>query len=136
MLPFIIFWHLLNWSRDGNDGPWSSFPIQVGTPSQDVKVLISTAGTQTWVVAPEGCTNTDPTNCATLRGGEYLLNQSSTYVPNLTNTSSNIYNLSFESSLGDAGFGRYGFDDITMGWQGSGGPMLKNQTFAGIATKV
>ncbi|TVY48456.1 Candidapepsin-8 [Lachnellula cervina] len=120
---------------DGNDGPWSSFPIQVGTPSQDVKVLISTAGTQTWVVAPEGCTNTDPSNCATLRGGEYLLNQSSTYVPNLTNTSSNIYNLSFESSLGDAGFGRYGFDDITMGWQGSGGPMLKNQTFAGIATK-
>ncbi|TVY38218.1 Candidapepsin [Lachnellula subtilissima] len=121
---------------DGNDGPWSSFSLQVGTPSQDVKVLISTAGTQTWVVAPDGCTPTDPSNCATLRGGEYLLNQSNTYVPNLTNLSSNIYNLSFESSLGDTGLGRYGFDDVTLGWQGSGGPMLKNQTVAGIATKA
>ncbi|TVY15280.1 Candidapepsin-8 [Lachnellula arida] len=121
---------------DGNDGPWSSFPLQVGTPSQDVKVLISTAGIQTWVVAPEGCTSTDPSNCATLRGSEYLFNQSTTYVPNLTNLSSNIYNLSFESSLGDMGLGRYGFDDVTLGWQGSGGPALKNQTIAGIATKA
>ncbi|TVY32123.1 Candidapepsin [Lachnellula occidentalis] len=123
-------------SRDGNDGPWSSFSLQVGTPSQNVKVVISTAGTQTWVVAPDGCISTDPTNCATLRGGEYMFNESNTYVPNLTNLSSNIYNLSFESSLGDTGLGRYGFDDVTLGWQGSGGPILKNQTIAGIATKA
>lgn len=32
---------------DGNDGPWSSFVIQVGTPAQNVKTLISTAGYQT-----------------------------------------------------------------------------------------
>jgi hypothetical protein len=132
-----FFSHLLLIStRDGNDGPWYSFSLQVGTPSQNVKVLISTAGTQTWVVAPDGCTPLDPSNCAISRGGEYLCNQSSTHVPNLTNVSSNIHNLSFESSLGYTGLGRYGFDDITLGWQGSGGPMLKNQTIAGIAAKV
>lgn len=98
--------------------------------------MISTAGTQTWLVATEGCTTRDPSNCGTLRGNLYNFNQSSTYAPNLTNVTSNIYNLSFESSLGYSGFGRYGFDDITLGWQGSGGPMLKNQTLAGIATKV
>jgi hypothetical protein len=64
--------------RDGNDGPWSSFTLQIGTPPQDVKVFISTAGTQTWVVVPEGGGSSDPSNCPALRGGEFALNQSST----------------------------------------------------------
>ena len=37
---------------DGNDGPWSSFALRLGTPAQTVKVMISTAGSQTWVVLP------------------------------------------------------------------------------------
>jgi hypothetical protein len=37
--------------------------------------------------------------------------------------------------LGYDGKGRYGFDDITLGFQGGGGASLKNQTVAGIATK-
>lgn len=45
---------------DGNDGPWSSFVLRVGTPAQTVKVMISTAGSQTWVVLPDGCTSLDP----------------------------------------------------------------------------
>ncbi|TVY42038.1 hypothetical protein LSUB1_G002993 [Lachnellula subtilissima] len=43
------------WNREGNDGPWSSFPILVGSPAQDTRVLISTASTSTWVVAVQGC---------------------------------------------------------------------------------
>jgi hypothetical protein len=126
---------LLTGVRDGNDGPWSSFTIQVGTPAQDVKVFISTASTQTWVVVPQGCTSSDPPNCGQLRGGEFVVNQSSTWVPNLANISSNIYYLGLESNLGYQGAGQYGFDEITLGWQGSGGPALANQTAAGIATK-
>ena len=31
--------------------------------------------------------------------------------------------------------GSFGFDDVTLGWGGSGGPSLKNQTVGGIASK-
>jgi hypothetical protein len=37
--------------------------------------------------------------------------------------------------LGYSGKGRYGFDNITLGYIGSGGPTLANQTVATIATK-
>jgi len=53
---------------EGNDGPWSTFAIRVGTPEQVFHVLISTAGQETWVPVPEGCLSTDPSNCGALRG--------------------------------------------------------------------
>lgn len=121
--------------RDGNDGPWSSFTIQVGTPPQVVKILISTAATQTWVVLPQGCTTSDPSNCETSRGGHYLINKSSTWQPNTAALNNSIYYLGLEGSLGYTGNGLYGFDDVILGWPGSGGPALKNQTVAGIAAK-
>jgi hypothetical protein len=37
--------------------------------------------------------------------------------------------------LNYTGKGRYGFDDITLGYIGSGGLAVKNQSIAGIATK-
>ncbi|PVH79808.1 acid protease [Cadophora sp. DSE1049] len=120
---------------EGNDGPWSTFTLQIGTPPQNVKVLVSTASTQTWAVATEGCGAGDITDCPKLRGGQYNYTASSTWAPNLANVSNNIYELGLESGLGLVGNGRYGFDDITLGFQGSGGPTLKNQTVAGIAAK-
>ncbi|RDL35259.1 uncharacterized protein BP5553_07190 [Venustampulla echinocandica] len=123
----------LDW--DGNDGPWSSFALQAGTPPQTIKVLPSTAGFQTWAVTPEGCVSGDPVDCQKLRGEFYNYKESSTYAPNLANVSSSIYGLDLEAGLGYTGKGRYGFDDIGLGWQGSGGPTLHNQTIAGIATK-
>ena len=118
---------------DGNDGPWSSFEIQVGTPSQNLKVFISTSGYQTLVVVPEGCIASYGADCTNIRGGEFHLNQSSTWVTNTANLSSNIYDLEVDSSLGIYGKAELGFDDITLGWQGSGGPSLQNQTVGGFA---
>jgi hypothetical protein len=46
-----------------------------------------------------------------------------------------IYELGLESNLGYSGNDRYGFNDVTLGFQGSSGPILKNQTVAGVATK-
>ncbi|RDW70342.1 hypothetical protein BP5796_08739 [Coleophoma crateriformis] len=120
---------------DGNDGQWSTFPIQVGTPPQLVKVLPGTSAYQTLVVLPQGCIETDPSDCAQQRGGQFLVNSSSTWQANLANLTSNIYPLEIETRLGLTGRGLYGFDDITIGFQGAGGPQLKNQTIAGIATK-
>ncbi|MCJ1455419.1 hypothetical protein MMC28_005774 [Mycoblastus sanguinarius] len=117
----------------GNDGPWSSFTLQIGSPAQDVEVLISTAGFQTWAVVPQGCTSSDPTNCATLRGGEFVPSQSSTWKQNNV-TANGTFNLEIEANLGYSGNGEYGYDTVILGWQGSGGPSLDQQIIAGIAT--
>ncbi|KAE9375809.1 acid protease [Stipitochalara longipes BDJ] len=122
-------------SWDGNDGPWSTFVFQIGTPPQTIKLLPSTASDQTWVVATEGCQTGDPSDCHTLRGELYDYNTSSTWDPNLSSLSSDIYPLELEVALNYTGNGRYGFDDITLGYVGSGGLAVKNQSIAGIATK-
>ncbi|RDL41501.1 uncharacterized protein BP5553_01480 [Venustampulla echinocandica] len=122
-----------NW--DGNDGSWSSFPFQVGNPAQNVRLFVATASHQTVVVLPEGCIASDPSNCADLRGGEYHTNASSTWFKNTANLTTNIYPLQMGQQLGYTGRAALGSDDITLGWQGAGGPTVKNQTVAGIATK-
>ena len=117
----------------GNDGPWSSFTIQVGSPAQDVEVLVSTAGYQTWVVVPQGCTSSDPLNCATRRGNEFNLSQSSSWKQNNV-TANGTFTLGIEANLGYTGNGEFGYDTVALGWQGSGGPSLEQQIVAGIAT--
>lgn len=121
--------------REGNDGPWSSFTIEIGTPVQSVNVFVSTASSQTWGVDPQGCTNTDPSDCSTERGRFYNYSESASWVPNMSNITTTIYDLALESNLGYTGKGRYGFDNITLGYSGGGGPTLANQTVASIATK-
>ena len=90
--------------------------------------MVSTSGTATWVVLPEGCTTNGPSNCGTLRGQEFNITASSTWIPN------NFYGLQLESNLGYTGNGQFGFDTVGMSWQGSGGPLLNHQVVAGIAT--
>jgi hypothetical protein len=96
-----------------------------------MKILISTAATQTLVVFPEGCTASDPPNCGELRGGEFLFNQSKTWVNNIVD-STNTFTLNLEPSFGYSASGEYGFDTITLGELGGGGPTLTNQIVAGI----
>jgi hypothetical protein len=56
---------------DGADGSWSTFTISVGTPGQDFRVLPSTKGGVTYVIAEEGCLDgLDPVDCPQLRGIE------------------------------------------------------------------
>lgn len=119
---------------DGNDGPWSSFAIQVGTPAQTVKVLISTASYQTWVVLPQGCTSKDPSNCESSRGEIFHPDQSRTWIKN-NFTANGTFSFPLESNLGYVSNAEYGYDTLTLGWKGSGGSPLQHQVVAGIATK-
>ena len=119
---------------DGNDGPWSSFTIQIGTPPQVVKVLPSTAGSQTYTVLPQGCTPSDPANCTVSRGGAFQPNSSSTWRQN-NGTANGQFPLLLDANLGYTGIGLYGYDTVALGGQGSGGPMLEQQAVAGITTK-
>src|SRR6186713_387276 len=113
-------------ARDGNDGPWSSFSIQVGSPPQSVRLLPGTSATAAnaiWVVRPEGCTKNDSIDCRNLRGSEFLPNASTTWsadaLPNDGLLSLVLYE---ENKLGYEGNAYYGFDTINLGWKGSGLP--------------
>jgi hypothetical protein len=100
-----------------------------------VKVFASTASYQNFVIAPEGCQSGEPIDCHSQRGELFNNNASSTWVPNLSDPSSSIYNLDLDTNLNYTGKGRYGFDDLTLGYIGAGGQSIKNQTVAAIATK-
>ncbi|KAL9120204.1 MAG: hypothetical protein Q9187_003238 [Circinaria calcarea] len=113
--------------------------MQVGTPAQNVRLLPGTSATSCtaiWVVLPEGCIAGDPSDCASLRGFVFKPNQSLTWSTK-TLQNGGLYSLyTFEESLlGYAGNALYGYDNLTLGWQGSRLPTLSNQLVAGIATK-
>ena len=120
---------------DGNDGPWSTFPIKIGTPPQTVKALVSTASSQTWAVLPQGCTPKDPANCTTARGGVFNPNTSSTWSQN-QDAAGGLYPLTLETNLNVTGTGLYGYDTVSLDGQGSNGPTLTQQVVAGVATKA
>ncbi len=117
--------------RDGNDGPWSSFGMQVGTPAQTIRLLPSNSGNAVWPVLPQGCAVGDPGNCGDLRGTLFLSNVSSTW------TNIGLYGLVLteEVGLGYSGNANFGYDNLTLGWPGDGLPALNRQVIEGFATK-
>lgn len=54
----------------GVDGNWSSITFRVGSPPQDVNLLVSTALSEVWVIGKGGCATNDPT-CINARGGVF-----------------------------------------------------------------
>ncbi|KAJ5635156.1 uncharacterized protein N7484_008469 [Penicillium longicatenatum] len=120
---------------DGNDGPWSSFYLQVGTPEQSVRVLVSTASPESLVVLSDyGCSDSvfpnAPSDCAVSRGTLFNMNQSSTW-DELGVFGINQDGVGLEANLGYYQRGEFALDTISIGLTG---PTLKNQTVAGIAT--
>ncbi|KAJ5768199.1 hypothetical protein N7533_000782 [Penicillium manginii] len=120
---------------DGNDGPWSSFFLRVGTPEQYVRVLVSTASPESMVVLSEyGCSDSvfanAPSNCASSRGDLFTSNKSSSWnelgIFNINNNG-----VGLEANLGYSQRSEFATDDIGLSLNG---PKLENQTLAGIAT--
>lgn len=112
------------------DGPWSSFPLQVGTQAQNVRALISTQANNIITVGPEGCPSFYPSDCPDSRGQFFLTNESLTWVPN------SIFNLGIEQNLGLDTTSDAGFDTVTLGWQGSGGPTVQHSTVFNLASPI
>jgi len=105
--------------------------MQVGTPSQQFRLLPATGLDMMWVVHPEGCdTFSDQVSCAESRGGLYFSHDSSTW------NEVGLYELSIyeEAMLGYSGNGSYGFETITLGWPGNNLPSVGKQVIAGITT--
>ncbi|KAF4619039.1 hypothetical protein G7Y89_g14808 [Cudoniella acicularis] len=115
------------WDSDGS-GLWSTFVVDVGTPPQPARVLISTSNGETWVVGPEGCPAKYGDDCADSRGMTFQPDNSTTW------TEIGLYELDLELNLGYTGNGQYGHDTVTLGYPGSGAPSLEHQVVAGIAS--
>ncbi|KAK8058904.1 hypothetical protein PG994_009352 [Apiospora phragmitis] len=118
---------------EGNDGPWSTFHLRVGTPEQDVRVLVSTASPQSMVVLEEGgCSSSVfasvPPNCAVSRGTLFNPKDSSTYI-NTGQYDINDGQVGLEANLGYSQPTQFGLDNLGIGLTG---PVLKNQTVAGF----
>ncbi|KAF7510996.1 hypothetical protein GJ744_005542 [Endocarpon pusillum] len=118
-----------NW--DGNDGPWSTFEVQIGTPPQVARVLMSNLDSSLWVPVPEGCNKNDPPDCPEQRGGLYSYNDSSTW------KESGLYALPLQarSFLGYSGNSKIGVDNIMLGGIGSGAPSIGTSVVTGIVEK-
>lgn len=56
---------------NGNDGLWSTFLVDVGSPPQSLELLPATSLSLTLVVLPEGCPTNERASCATLRGNVF-----------------------------------------------------------------
>ncbi|KAM0721228.1 hypothetical protein Q7P37_003516 [Cladosporium fusiforme] len=115
---------------DGIDGPWSSFPLQLGggtVQKQNVRVMPSTAAYNTWVINEQGCPENYVEDCANSRGFIFNQNDSVTYLPE------SVYNMEIEDNLGLNSRGYGGYEDITIGWQGSGGPEIDHMPLFDIA---
>ncbi|KAI0411860.1 aspartic peptidase domain-containing protein [Xylaria grammica] len=119
---------------EGNDGPWSTFNLRVGTPEQDVRVIVSTASPESFVVLSEyGCSTsvleTVLDNCAVSRGNLYNPNESSSW-NELGLFGINENGVGLEANLGYSVRAEFGTEDLGLGLTG---PSLENQTVAGIA---
>lgn len=80
----------------------------------------------TYVIVDVGCTADAPSNCKESRGGLFDKATSLTWVPN------SIFQLGLSENLGVNIFGDFGFDTVTLGWQGSGGPTVEHSIVAGV----
>ena len=114
--------------RDGYDGPWSSFTLQVGAPVQNVRVFVSTTSPNTWVVRSDACRSSD-VSCEESRGR--------TFNPETSNTwhEHGAYQLGFGQILGLRVQGVFGNDTLGLGIQGSGGPILEDQIVAAYTSE-
>ncbi|KFX89411.1 hypothetical protein V490_07044 [Pseudogymnoascus sp. VKM F-3557] len=120
---------------EGNDGPWSTFDLRVGTPEQNVRVLVSTASPESMVVLSEyGCSttvfSTMPPDCAVSRGNLFNVNKSSSWI-DMGTYGINQNGVGLEANLGYNQRAQFGLERMGIGLIG---PSLSNQTVAGIAT--
>jgi len=117
---------LIAFTRDGHDGPWSSFTLRVGTPAQNVRVFVSSSSSATWVVLSGACPTSD-SNCIDERGDAFNPNTSSTWSQH-GNFQLSVGNLNITAGA------VFGNDTLGLGIQGSGGPTLQKQVIGAYAS--
>jgi hypothetical protein len=122
----------------GNDGNWSTWPAQIGSPPQQFHILPSTSHGEVWIPGPQGCSGRSaPLNCASSRGvGSFQGSQSLGFLENASSTweQIGIYEFIVGGDLFEATeTGLYGQDAVALGSKGEN--VINNQTVAGTVTQ-
>ncbi|KAL5118753.1 hypothetical protein ACEQ8H_003256 [Pleosporales sp. CAS-2024a] len=117
----------------GIDGQWSTFSLMVGRPATNVRVQVSTASQQIWVINRQACLQnvTDAAgkivqynqlneNCETTRGLLYDQATSTAW------HQKGYYRLWLEKWIGLEGNGLFGWDYVGIGQAGEKGPSLQS----------
>lgn len=121
-------WQLADFSLRETAGGWSSFALQIGSPAQIVRVLISTAGYATWVISDLGCPPDSPPSCSQFRGGIFNSNNSRTW------NQKGFFGLALETNLYPPDNATWGFESVALGFtNATGGPVLENQVVAALS---
>ncbi len=120
---------------EGNDGPWSTFDVRVGTPEQYIRVLVSTASPFPLIpLSEQGCSTdvfvTVPPDCAVSRGNLFNINDSSSW-DDLGIYGINQNGVGLEGNLGYDQRVQFGLEKLGIGLTG---PEFDNHTVGGIAT--
>ena len=114
---------------EGNDGSWSTFIVSVG--GQDFDVLPFTNSLETWVPAADGCPQSAPPNCPSLRGARLVNNvQSAGYKPGVNATQIDVIILKPISTLNycnDTVQGVLLTDTVGIGSASGNQPQLQQQ---------
>ncbi|KAF2729289.1 acid protease [Polyplosphaeria fusca] len=125
---------------DGIDGAWNTFALRVGDPDQFVRLFVSTASQQTWVIHYLACVvnDTNPTTNATEEKVDTDCYKSRGQTFNMTASASwdqiGFYQLWTEKNMGLMGNGQYGYDTVGFGQPGEEGPTLDNTTVGALVT--
>lgn len=114
---------------DGKDGPWSTFRAEVGTPSQQIRLLPAHDQSSTWSILSEACAANDG-ECAESRGRIFHRDDSTTWERFGTYDTNPV----LEERVGLKAPGLFGWDDLTLGWVGDNMPTIKNQSVVGITS--
>ena len=127
---------------DGDDGSWSTFNVELGTPSQSFRVLPATVGEELWIPVTEGCDGVLKVleECGDMRGANagrgFDYEASSSWKPfgpyTLSSSSSTD-----ETLYGGIDTGLYALDSVGLGTGDSGAytPISQAQVVAGINTE-
>lgn len=123
----------------GNDGDWSVFGINVGTPGQEFEVLVSTESPEVWIPLPDGCLEEEPEDCPELRGAQPFNGAASPgFQKNLSETydSIGLYTLDLKENLDYEGNAEYFYETVRFGAvQDERELEVERQVVAGLASK-
>ncbi|KAF1989871.1 acid protease [Aulographum hederae CBS 113979] len=115
---------------EGSDGAWSSFNLRVGTQPQDIRVFPSTTWFYPVLPNPNGCPSYAPSICTRQvggRGGLFDRSDSLTYIPE------SRYSMYSEEYLDYFEEGDFGYDTVSLGFQGEDGGVANHSVIGDIS---
>ncbi|KAF2763797.1 acid protease, partial [Teratosphaeria nubilosa] len=111
----------------GNDGPWSTFNVNIGTPPQQMRLLPATSESATIVVYQgSGCNSSCPANWEDLRGGTFQPSSDISWKQQEYSATDPYFYVPFdtEAALGPYSFlaAYVGLDTLKLDWSGAHTP--------------